>query len=209
MPPTDYVSRGQKRKSNATRRKQKKPTRPWLRIILAVAILFALGFGLYTLQSLPTKDDSANTSTEINEAELNSGVSDKASTSNESNGSSVQSDVEFNKSSLEKDPLPKLGEEEWAFIDALPEYSVQVDIPEQVDSNKIYIMQCGSFRTTDRAQELRAIIALQGLEAEMLESNGANGRWYRVVLGPYDRKRAAERDRHQLRRANVNNCKIY
>ncbi|WP_371195722.1 SPOR domain-containing protein [Glaciecola sp. SC05] len=186
MAQTDYVSRGQKRNKKAPK---KAPT-PWLKIILAITAVLIFAYALYLLQKTPAD------SPVIEEQSISQPAEQSA-------------DVEVANSLMDKDPLPVLGEEEWAFIDALPEYSVEIDIPDTEDSDRQYIMQCGSFRTTERAQELRAQLALQGLEAQMLQSDGQNGRWYRVVLGPYDRKRMAERDRHQARRGNINNCKIY
>jgi cell division protein FtsN len=194
MAQTDYVARGQKRKKKV----EKKAPTPWLRMFIALALVCSFVFGLYFLQSSSTDNNDSSTQ-----------APSSADSADVHSDSANASDVEMTKPSLEREPLPELGEEEWAFIDALPEYSVEVDIPEVEASDKQYIMQCGSFRTTDRAQELRAILAMQGFEAQMLQSDGQNGRWYRIVLGPYDRKRAAERDRHQLRRANVNSCKIY
>lgn len=195
MAQTDYVSRGQKR----NKKTPKKAPMPWLKMGISLSIVCAFIFGLYLLQKTPAE----------NPASANADANDVISNNIESSQPVPASDVDISVPSLDKDPLPVLGEEEWAFIDALPEYSVEVDIPEVEVSDRKYIMQCGSFRTTDRAEELRAQLALQGLEAQMLQSDGQNGRWYRVVLGPYDKKRAAERDRHQLRRANINNCKIY
>ena len=70
-------------------------------------------------------------------------------------------------------------------------------------------MQCGSFRKQSQAEELKATIAFQGLESQVLESEGSKGIWFRVVLGPYESKRDAERDRHALRSARINRCQIW
>jgi cell division protein FtsN len=199
MAQTDYVSRGQKR----NKKTPKKAPTPWFRITLAVAFVGVFAFALYYLQKTPADDAST-----LPPAEKNIG-NGQAANQQQSAAKEANADIEFAEPSLDIEPLPKLGEEEWAFIDALPEYSVEVDIPDVEASDRQYIMQCGSFRTTERAQELRAILAMQGMEAQMLQSDGQNGRWYRVVMGPYERKRAAERDRHHLRRSNINGCKIY
>lgn len=194
MATRDYVRRGQAstqvRKQNKRNTKQHKEPTPWLRIIAAVGIIAGFAYGLYWLEFENSvdgidqnivADSSASSSPEVNSA-------DKA----------------------KKQPrLPTLREEEWAFIDALPEYSVEVDVEEAPASDKTYIMQCGSFRKISQAESLKARIAFQGLESEVVESNGANGRWFRVVLGPFDRKRMAESQRHQLRRGNILGCKIW
>jgi cell division protein FtsN len=109
----------------------------------------------------------------------------------------------------EKDTMPDIPEEEWEFIKTLPEYTVEIEQKEQADLTVPQQMQCGSFRRNEQAQELKANIAFQGLEAQVKPSKGSSGLWYRVVLGPYDSKRIAEKDRHTLQRAKINGCKIW
>ncbi|GAC32991.1 SPOR domain-containing protein [Paraglaciecola polaris] len=107
------------------------------------------------------------------------------------------------------DPLPDAPKEEWEFIKTLPEYSVEVEIEEREASDKRYLMQCGSFRKQNQAEELKARIAFQGFEAQVRPSEGSSGRWYRVIIGPYESKRLAEKQRHTLQRAKINGCKIW
>ncbi|WP_395345085.1 SPOR domain-containing protein [Ningiella sp. W23] len=204
MAQTDYVSRGQKKKKKAPEPAPK----PWLRILISLVLVCSFVFGLYFLQNArthnsPSSEEQPNALTESTDA---SEVSSTATANRDAQDIEV---VKPETGYLDKDPLPELGEEEWAFIDSLPAYSVEVDVPEEVDSNRIYIMPCGSFRAMERAETLRAQLALAGLIGETVQSDGENGRWYRVVLGPYESKRRAERDRHQARRADVNTCKIY
>ena len=56
---------------------------------------------------------------------------------------------------------------------------------------------------------MKALIAFQGLTAQVRQTQGTKGTWYKVVLGPYDTKRAAERERHALQRAGINGCQIW
>ena len=70
-------------------------------------------------------------------------------------------------------------------------------------------MQCGSFRTTRAAENLRAQIGMNGFEARIKTTTEKNGTWHRVQIGPYESKRQAESDRHQLERNNINNCRIW
>jgi len=107
------------------------------------------------------------------------------------------------------DSLPDIPEEEWEFIKSLPEYTVEIDHKEQDAPTVRRLMQCGSFRKESQAQELKARIAFQGLEAQVRSSKGSSGHWYRVIIGPYDSKRDAEKDRHSLQRAKINGCKIW
>lgn len=199
MAPKDYVKRPQAKKNNAKTRARntrgKKASSgsdlPWLKVLISLAVVALFIFGLYRLQSLDGDDENEI----VAPGEEFVIVDDGASLEEAANE--------------ELAPLPVLGEEEWEYIDTLPDYSVEVDVTGPIESDKEFIMQCGSFRTMDRAEELRAKIAFQGLESRILTSNGKNGLWYRVVLGPYERKRNAERQRHQLRNAKINGCKIW
>ena len=80
-----------------------------------------------------------------------------------------------------------------------------VDIPKETKPSVPYQMQCGSFRNKDDAESLKANIAFQGLESNVKKT----GTWYRVILGPYERKRLAEKERHKLQRAKINGCQIW
>lgn len=108
-----------------------------------------------------------------------------------------------------EDELPELPQEEWEYIKTLPGYEVEVDVAEQEKSDKRYLMQCASFKTRAQAEEMRAKIAFQGLEAQIRRSDGDNGEWFRVILGPYDAKRDAERAKHSLRKVNITTCQIW
>lgn len=108
-----------------------------------------------------------------------------------------------------EDELPELPEEEWEYIKTLPGYEVEVDVAEQEKSDKRYLMQCASFRTRAQAEEMKAKIAFQGLEAQIRPSSGSNGDWFRVILGPFDAKRDAERAKHSLRKVNISTCQIW
>jgi len=105
--------------------------------------------------------------------------------------------------------LPELPEEDWQYIKSLPGYEVEVDVEAHQGSGKRYLMQCASFRTRAQAEEMKAKIAFQGLESQIRKSSGANGDWFRVILGPFDTKRDAERSRHTLRRVNITTCQIW
>ncbi|WP_293763942.1 SPOR domain-containing protein [uncultured Paraglaciecola sp.] len=109
----------------------------------------------------------------------------------------------------EKDTLPEIPQEEWEFIRSLPEYTVEIVQKKQDQPIVRRLMQCGSFRKDSQAQQLKANIAFQGLEAQVRSSKGTSGVWYRVILGPYESKREAEQDRHTLQRAKINGCKIW
>lgn len=116
------------------------------------------------------------------------------------------------KSEQKQDDLPEMPKEEWEFMTTLtdPDYEVEVELPDLPEvTDKEYVLQCGSFRQQSQAESMKARVAFQGLESEIRESNGSNGLWYRVVLGPYERKRAAEKDRHKLQAAGFTTCRIW
>jgi len=110
---------------------------------------------------------------------------------------------------VDDDPLPPKPKEQWSYIEELENKEVVVEVPKQEAPTRPYQMQCGSFRSMPQADELKAKIAFQGLESDVRRTEGKNGVWYRVVLGPYERKRLAERDRHKLSNAAIYGCKIW
>jgi cell division protein FtsN len=80
----------------------------------------------------------------------------------------------------------------YEFFQVLPQQSIEVDVdPAQVaaqrgsDSNEVYLLQAGSFRQAEDADRRRAELLLLGLEPRVEETRGANGRWFRVLLGPF------------------------
>ncbi|MEC7134702.1 MAG: SPOR domain-containing protein [Pseudomonadota bacterium] len=108
-----------------------------------------------------------------------------------------------------EETLPELPEEEWEYIKTLPGYEVEVEVKEQEKSDKRYLMQCASFRTRAQAEEMKAKIAFQGLEALIRHSTVSNGDWFRVILGPYESKSDAEKAKHSLRKVNIATCQIW
>lgn len=106
------------------------------------------------------------------------------------------------------DALPDVPEEQWEYVESLPKQTITVEVPEQAESNQQYRLQCGSFKTHSQAEQMKARMAFQGLSAFIQETSGSNGKWFRVVLGPFDSKRDAERDRHVARRAGVTTCQM-
>ena len=104
--------------------------------------------------------------------------------------------------------LPKPPEEKWQYIEKLKGNEEIQGGEYEVVNKGPYKMQCGSFRTTERAETLKANIAFAGLVAQVSKSTGKNGVYYRVYLGPYQKKREAERDKHLLKRNNINRCQI-
>ncbi|MBY5922557.1 SPOR domain-containing protein [Ferrimonas balearica] len=184
----DYAGRGRPaRKPARSRRKApaKKPF-PWPMALVVVALVCFFGYLLLTIQGASDKPDGATPETPVTTPKAEPKPKPKK----------------------EEAPLPEKPEEDWQYIDVLPNTEVEVEVPEQ-ESAGPYQMQCGSFRSEDQANAMRATIAFQGLESQVRRSEGRNGVWFRVVLGPYERKRMAEKDRHTIQRAGINTCQIW
>jgi cell division protein FtsN len=110
-----------------------------------------------------------------------------------------------NQTTVKEEVLPEKPQPQWDYVDALKTKEVKVDIPEENKPTRPYQMQCGSFRSKADAESLKAMIAFQGLESQVEKT----GNWYRVILGPYDRKRIAEKDRHILQKAKIDGCQVW
>ena len=106
---------------------------------------------------------------------------------------------------VKEEVLPEKPQPMWDYEDSLKVKEIKVDIPKTKKPTKPYQMQCGSFRKKNDAETLKAKIAFQGLTSQVKKT----GSWYRVILGPYDRKRLAEKQRHVLQRAKINGCQIW
>ena len=94
------------------------------------------------------------------------------------------------------------------FIKEIRNHEVQVEVKE-IEQKGPYVMQCGSFRTYQQAESLKAKIAFAGLISEIRETKGETGIWYKVRLGPYKTKRQAESDKNKLKRVKVVGCGIW
>jgi cell division protein FtsN len=99
---------------------------------------------------------------------------------------------------------------QYDFFTVLPEMEVVVpreeieqrarENPEQpaTPAGGTYVIQVGSFRSSDDADGLKAQLALLGLIARVQEVSVDDATWYRVRLGPYETARAADQARRQL-----------
>lgn len=104
--------------------------------------------------------------------------------------------------------LPEPPKEKWTYVENLKTKKIEVGEYE-VKKNGPYKMQCGSFKTRPQAESLKAKMAFVGIESQIQTAQGKNNMWYKVVLGPYVRKRAAEEDKHKLRNNKINGCQIW
>lgn len=104
-------------------------------------------------------------------------------------------------------------EAEWSFHELLEE---RVDstpsVPKTNGSTtaKSYVMGCAAFGAQEKAETMKAQIAFAGLQAEVKPvTNKAGARLFRVQLGPYINKPAAESDKKKLADAGITTCQIW
>jgi len=71
-----------------------------------------------------------------------------------------------------------------------------------------YVVQVGAYRTSADADAQKAKLALLGLDAKVSERDQAGRVVYRVRLGPFSDKNAAERIRAQLESNGIDNTLV-
>lgn len=180
MAQRDYVKRGRAPKKNAA--PPLSPKLPWFRLVVTLLLIAGFGYFLWSIS--------------------------QDSTDSETNNGGLVAPVAIKPAEDDK-PLPELSEDQYRYPNRLEQNTVEIDRAEQQKSEKPYLMQCASFRKQQQADGMRAKLALQGLEAQVRPSDGKNGRWYRVILGPYDYKRDAETDRHVIQKVGISSCQIW
>ena len=91
---------------------------------------------------------------------------------------------------------------EYEFWEVLPSQEITVDVdPAEVPRSRSsndgshFLLQAGSFREAEDADRRRAELLLLGLEPKGEETRGQNGRWFRVVIGPFESRSAMARAR--------------
>ncbi len=99
----------------------------------------------------------------------------------------------------ENDPAPK---PTFDFYTLLPEQQVEVDVEplsaqEEAQRTPIdqYLLQAGSFQLEEDADRRRAELLLLDLPARVQETQGSNGRWFRVYIGPFENRSRLEKAR--------------
>ncbi|EIW87662.1 cell division protein, FtsN [Alishewanella agri BL06] len=107
-----------------------------------------------------------------------------------------------------KDELPpKPQAEPYQYIKELENKEITVEVPQQQRSVPA-VLQCGSFRQQNQAEQMKAQIAFAGIATDVRRTEGSNGVWFRVVAGPYESRRAATADMNRLRQMGINTCQV-
>ena len=71
------------------------------------------------------------------------------------------------------------------------------------EADEEIVLQAASFRSRDDAERLRAALLLMDLPASTSSITLSSGPWYRVTVGPFERKVEAERALTRLREKNI------
>ncbi len=66
-----------------------------------------------------------------------------------------------------------------------------------------YLLQAGAFRQRDDAERRRAELVLLGLTPKLEEISNANGRWFRVYVGPFDSHESMNKARGLMANQNI------
>ena len=100
----------------------------------------------------------------------------------------------------------------YEFYELLPKSEIQPaavkeykSTPKDAKLDKQYVLQAGSFRNAADAEKMRAQLLLSGLSnVHTSQSEGTNGLWYRVRLGPFDNRSAMNKAHDKLARMSIN-----
>lgn len=178
----DYVSRKKSPKKKAAEQAPKVSIKIKLIAVFTILALIVFSYGLWSLSQKTVESTNS-----VNE----------------------ESATHTPKTSKQEVELPVFNaDDDFEFMKKLKEQEVEPGKYEVKDQGP-YLMQCGSFRTEQQAQELKANIAFAGIASQVKKTTGSNGVWYKVILGPYERKRLAESDKHKLSRNKINYCQIW
>ncbi|MET1255244.1 SPOR domain-containing protein [Aliikangiella maris] len=192
--PRDYAKKkpARTKKQGASRSQAKASVSP-IRWLLTIGLTLTLAGGLIYLKWFyPKTSPPPNTSSKPVSAPQSSSAATKTNTTT-------------NKKSDEQVP----------FYDVHRDLTTkQVKIPKEdlklpeIYKKYFYTMPCGSFREIERAEELKAQIAMTGNKSELMPVKSKGETWYRVQLGPFSSKRTAEKIRHRLEDNNIQDCMI-
>lgn len=114
------------------------------------------------------------------------------------------------------DETPAVQPKKYEFYELLPKSEVNAELVEAYKStprdaklDKSYLLQAGSFRNEADAEKMRAKLILSGLSnVKTDKSDGSNGTWYRVRLGPFDNRLAMNQAQNKLAKLKISAIEI-
>jgi hypothetical protein len=113
----------------------------------------------------------------------------------------------------QEEPIPK---PQFEFYNLLPKLTIDTELepagvepaadvrkPEAAVLQDVYLLQAGSFRQREDADQRRAELLLLGLEPSVEEAVSDTGRWFRVYLGPFETRADMSRARGLTANQNI------
>lgn len=177
----------------------KKP--PYIAIALLVITIGAFGYFLWSINGSAEHSTGQNDNLSPPQTQANNTAASKPESK------VITTDVKATKTDQQPD-IPEPPKEQWQYIDELKTKEVAVEAA-KIEQKGPYVMQCATFKDARRAEAFKAQLALLGFESRIKTTQGSNGPRHRVQLGPYEKNRDAQADRHKLSRHKINGCKIW
>ena len=117
------------------------------------------------------------------------------------------------KPAVKAEPVPVVEPKEsrFEFYEKLPKAEIVApkveaykSTPKDAVMEHRYMLQAGSFRDPADAERMRARLILEGLPNVRTDrSEGSNGTWYRVRLGPFDNRTAMSQASNRLGKLSI------
>ncbi len=172
---------------------------PWLKIVVALAMLGGMAWLLYSLTQIGSSTTPVKKPASVSQPAAK--PQPKAATKTAAKATAE---------------APAGDEERFEFYNMLPKSEVkteQVDVykstPKDAKMQYRYLLQAGSFRKAADAERMRAKLILMGMpNAHTSKSNGQNGTWYRVRVGPFDNRSLLNRAQDKLVRQRIQPMEI-
>lgn len=199
MAKQDY---GQKRRSGRSASRKPAPRRapppppprrtPWRLILVTLAVLGGLVYLLSLLLNTPPDTLAPKAATKAESAQP---VAPRPAV----------------KPRPQPEPAPEPRENRFEFYDKLPKAEIVApkveaykSTPKSARMEHRYMLQAGSFRDPADAERMRAQLILEGLKGVRTDrSEGSNGIWYRVRIGPFDNRTAMKQASNRLGKLGI------
>ncbi|MET3999278.1 SPOR domain-containing protein [Marinobacterium sp. MBR-109] len=117
------------------------------------------------------------------------------------------------KPAVKTEPIPVVEPKEsrFEFYEKLPKAEIVApkveaykSTPKDAIMEHRYMLQAGSFRDPADAERMRARLILEGLPGVRTDrSEGSNGTWYRVRIGPFDNRTAMNQASNRLGKLRI------
>lgn len=186
----DYKNRGQRRSKSSPRHNI--GIWKWM-LITALIILFVV-FLAYLRMTGPSEENRQAETSEHKSAKTDPkkpGVADKQET--KADNKPKPPHFEFYTILPDKEVV-------------VPEYEIKTRTREErvgKAKESRYIMQAGSFKTFKEADQLRAKLALMGIESKVEKAKVGDVTWHRVKMGPFTQMASVNTIRSRLRKNGV------